>query len=153
MTTPYVCVVDASVAAQLVVPEPLSGRAAQLFSLLDKGQATFHVPDLFYAECANIFWKKAYQRGVCSPAEAAKALDDLQALPLLRTTSFDLAGDALALALAHGTSAYDACYAALARRLGVPLITADQRLEQKLAGTGLAVVWLGNWTPPAPSTP
>jgi predicted nucleic acid-binding protein len=145
---PYVCVVDASAAAQLVVPEPLSGQATQLFALLAGGQAIFHVPDLFYVECANIFWKKV-QRVVCSPAEAAKALADLRALPLARTPTFDLAADALNLALAHGITAYDGCYVALARRLGVPLISADQRLVHNVAVLAGTAVWLGSWTPPA----
>jgi predicted nucleic acid-binding protein len=149
---PFVCVVDASVAVQLAVPEPLSAQAKQLFGLLSGGQATFHLPDLFYVECANVFWKKV-GRGVCTAAEAAQALADLLALPLLQTPTFDLAAAALSLAVAHDLTAYDACYVALAQRLAVPLITADQRLEQKLAGSGLVVTWLGKWTPPAGPTP
>jgi predicted nucleic acid-binding protein len=47
-------------------------------------------------------------------------------------------------------TAYDACYVALAARLGVPLVTADQKLVQRLAGTALAPVWLGAWKPPGP---
>jgi predicted nucleic acid-binding protein len=150
ISAPFVCVVDASVAAQLVVPEPLSAQAAQLFALLAGGQAIFHVPDLFYVECANIFWKKI-GRGLCSPAEGSQALADLAVLPLRRTPTFDLAADALAVALAHGISAYDACYVALAQRQGVPLLTADAKLVQKLAGATPGVVWLGHWTPPAGS--
>src|SRR5262249_1290229 len=103
-TASYACVVDARVAAQLVVPEPLSGQAAQLFGLLSGGQATFHVPDLFYVELASIFPKKV-QRGASSPADAALALANLQALPLVMTPTFALAAEALALALAHGITA------------------------------------------------
>jgi hypothetical protein len=36
----------------------LTAQATALFALLIGGQATFHVPELFYIECANIFWKK-----------------------------------------------------------------------------------------------
>src|SRR5260370_31519617 len=67
------------------------------------------------------------------------------------TPALDLAGDALTLALAQGISAYDGCYLALAQRLGAPLITADQKLEQKLAPAGLPVTWLGVWNPPPPT--
>jgi predicted nucleic acid-binding protein len=53
------------------------------------------------------------------------------------------------LAVAHGITAYDASYVVLAQKQSVPLITADQKLEQKLSGTGLPVIWLGTWKPPA----
>jgi len=146
----FSCVVDASVAAQLYVPEPLTSQAVALFAMLTQANAAFHVPDLFYAECANIFWKKV-QRAVCTPAESTKALSNILALPLHSSPALDLAGDALTLALAQGISAYDGCYLALAQRLGAPLITADQKLEQKLAPAGLPVTWLGAWNPPPPT--
>ena len=122
-----VCVVDASVAAQLFVPEPLSAQARLLFSLLANAGSVYHVPDLFYAECANIFWKKV-QRGVCSATQAEQALADLVELPLQPTPTMDLSRDALSLALTHGSTAYDACYVAFANRLSVPLITADENV-------------------------
>lgn len=50
MTAPFVWVVDASVAAQVVSPEPLTAQAMALFALLSGWQATFHVPDLFYTD-------------------------------------------------------------------------------------------------------
>lgn len=148
MTAPLVCVVDASVAAQVVSPEPLTAQATALFALLSGGRAVFHVPELFYLECANIFWKKK-QRGVCSESQAVQALSDLLALPLICTTHVGLAVEALKLAVALDITAYDACYLALAEWLGVPFITADQKLERKLAGSGRALVWLGAWTPPS----
>jgi predicted nucleic acid-binding protein len=151
MTAPLVCVVDASVAAQVVSPEPLTAQATALFGLLVGGRAVFHVPELFYIECANIFWKKK-QRGVCSESQAIQALADLVALPLISTAHAGLAPDALKLALALDITAYDACYLALAERLSVPFITADQKLNNKLSGSGHALVWLGTWTPP-PGTP
>jgi predicted nucleic acid-binding protein len=148
MTVPLVYVVDASVAAQVVAPEPLTTQATALFALLIGGQATFHVPELFHIECANIFWKKK-QRGVCSESQAVQVLSDLLALPLISTAHALLAVDALKLALALDITAYDACYLALAERLAVPLITADQKLERKVAGSSRAIVWLGAWTTPS----
>jgi predicted nucleic acid-binding protein len=48
----------------------------------------------------------------------------------------------LELALALDITAYDASYAALARRLDLPLVTADNPLAQKLAAGGLTVLSL-----------
>lgn len=151
MTVPFRCVVDASVAVKLYLAEPLAAEAIALFGLLTDPANVFHVPDLFYAECANIFWKYV-QRHLATAAQVTGHLASLRALPLQRTPTFDLIDDALLLALAQGITAYDACYVALSQRLGLPLISADQKLEQKLAAAGLSVTWLGAWTPPA-STP
>lgn len=133
---------------KLYLAEPLAAEAAALFALLTNPANLFHIPDLFYVECANIFWKYV-QRSLATDAQANGYLSSLRALPLQRTPTFDLASDALTLAITHGITAYDACYAALAQRLSVPLITADRKLEQKLATSGLSVSWLGIWTTPA----
>lgn len=148
MTAPLSCVVDASVAVKLYLAEPLASEARALFDLLADRTNRFHVPDLFFAECANILWKQVQWQGAL-PAQVAAHLADLTALPLQRTPVFDLAADALAIAMTHGITAYDACYVALARRKQVALITADDKLIKRLTGTGESVLWLGNWQPPA----
>jgi predicted nucleic acid-binding protein len=52
------CIIDASVGIKLFLVEPLSERAEALFNrLVDDPPARFFVPDLCYAECANILWK------------------------------------------------------------------------------------------------
>lgn len=146
---PATYVIDASVAVKLFLPEPLAIESAALVGLLADPATVFHVPDLFYVECANIFWKQV-RRGNTNPAQVRADLNLLNAWRLINTSTFDLIADALPIALAHGVTAYDACYVALAARLGVPLVTADQKLVQRLAGTPLAAVWLGAWTPPGP---
>ncbi|HET6572131.1 MAG TPA: type II toxin-antitoxin system VapC family toxin [Fimbriiglobus sp.] len=146
---PVVLVVDASVAVKLFLPEPLAAEAAALFGLLADPATAFHVPDLFYVECANIFWKQV-RRGNTTPAQVIADLNRLKVWRLTPTSAFDLIADALPIALNHGVTAYDASYVALAARLGVPLVTADQKLVQRLAATPFAPVWLGAWTPPGP---
>ncbi len=143
-------VVDASTAIKLYLPEPLATEAASLFALLDASPPAveLHVPDLFYAECGNILWKQV-PRGNVTRAEAAGFSAALRSLSLVSTPTFELLPDALDLALAHGISVYDACYAALAARHGVTLVTADRKLEQRLAASAVAVVWLGNWAAPS----
>ena len=54
---PLHCVVDASVAAKLFVPEPLSARADDLFAHLANPQVKLCVPDIFYAEITSVLLK------------------------------------------------------------------------------------------------
>jgi predicted nucleic acid-binding protein len=147
---PKNCVVDASVGIKLFVVEDLSDRAHALFAqLAEDPPAQLHVPDLFYIECANILWK--YVRRLGYPADQARRdLEDLGRLLLHRTPTADLASEALDLAMAHDLTAYDASYWALAERLSLPLITADQRLVHKLSGGGGSIYWLGDLALPPP---
>lgn len=134
-------VIDANVGIKLFIIEDGSEKVDELFDQLSAvPSARFYIPDLFYIECANILWK--YVRRFNYPAESAfMDIADLQALNLLVVSTADLLHDALELALVKNVTAYDACYAALARQLDLPLITADVDLQQKFDGTGIAV-WL-----------
>ena len=134
------CVVDASVGIKLFVEEPLSEQAHALFErLASDPPADLYVPDLFYIECANILWK--YTRRFSRPLENSLAdLSDLSRLVLRVTSTADLMEEALSLAVQTGLTAYDACYAVLAHRLGLPLVTADKQLCQSIAWA----VWLGD---------
>lgn len=134
-TTPLRCVVDASVGIKLFITEALSDRADALFAhLATDPLAEFYVPDLFFIECASILRKHVRRFGY--PADKARIdLIHLRALNLHGTRTADLITDALNLALAHRVSAYDASYVVLAERLGIPLITADEKLVNALSGT------------------
>jgi predicted nucleic acid-binding protein len=140
-------VIDASVAVKVFLQEPLATEAKALVNLALDPAHQLHVPDLFYAECANIFWKHV-QRGNTTAVQIQKDMNLLQTWILAVTSTRDLAVDAIAIALKRNISAYDACYVALAHRLGIPLITADQKLTAKLTGSPNAAIWLGAWTPP-----
>jgi predicted nucleic acid-binding protein len=151
MTASFQCVLDASTAVKIFLPEALQAEAFTLIGCMTDPNTHFHVPDLFFVECANIFWKQV-QRGNATPQQVKTDLATLSTWRLQTITLFTLMSDALNLALSHNISAYDGCYAALAQQLNVPLITADQELVQKMAGSPVTAIWLGNWTPP-PATP
>ena len=145
------CVVDASVGIKLFVNEPLSDKADALFAHLTADPpALLAVPDLFYIECANILWKHVRRFGYAAAA-AHKDLADLGKLSLRRISTSSLMVDALTIAIAHGITAYDACYIALAQQLGLPCVTTDEKLARLLASTSYNVRWLGDFDiPPVP---
>jgi len=129
-------VIDASVGAKLFVLEPGTEQADRLFSLLAADPAAnFFVPDLFYIECTNIFWKYVRRFGYAVD-NARQDVADLLALNLHPIPTAELAAEALELALELDSSVYDACYTALAHRLDLPLLTADETLAQKMGQAG-----------------
>ena len=145
---PLRLVIDASVGVKLFLREPLSEQAEALFThLAADPPAHFYVPDLFFVECANILWKYV-RRFSYPPEDAGENVRALQRLRLRSVSTAELIADGLRLGLEHGVTAYDACYLALAHRLHVPLITADQRLVQALRATPHDVRWLGDDTVP-----
>ena len=137
-------VIDASVAAKWFLPasgEPLAAEARQLLTRYAAGQIRFAVPDLFWAECANILWK-AVRQGRCRRSAADDAIQALRKQNLPTTSSAELLEDAFSLAATFDRTVYDCLYVALALRLKAPLVTADSRLANALAAQ-LPVKWLG----------
>jgi len=148
-TTRLECVVDASVGIKLFINEPGSDRADALFAHLAADPPGFlAVPDLFFIECANILWKHVRQYGYSATA-AHRDLANLGKLSLYTTSTASWMLDALKIAVAHGITAYDACYVALARNLNVPCVTADEKLVRVLASASYNMHGLGDFDIPA----
>ena len=133
-------VLDASVGIKLFIDEEFSDKVQRLFAkLAEDPQAEIHVPDLFYVECANILLK--YTRRFNRPLEDSLAdLRDLNQLALKVTSTSELIEDALALATEMNLTAYDACYAVLAQKLELPLVTADAPLAKTIDWA----IWIGD---------
>jgi len=131
---------DASVGIKLFIEEEFSDKVQRLFAkLTEDPQAEIHVPDLFFIECANILLK--YTRRFDRPLEDSLAdIKDLGKLALKTTSTLELIEDALQLASERNLTAYDACYAVLAQKLGLPLITADAPLAKAVDWA----VWIGD---------
>jgi predicted nucleic acid-binding protein len=130
--SPLRYVVDASVGIKLFVEEEFSEQAHALFShLAADPPAELYVPDLFYIECTNILLK--YTRRFGRSLEDSQAdIADIRLLSLKSTSTADLMEDALLLAAEKKLSAYDACYAVLAKNLDIPLITVDEQLSKAM---------------------
>lgn len=133
-------VIDASVGIKLFINEPFSDIAHALFEkLTEDPPAEFFVPDLFYIECTNILLK--YMRRFGRSLEDSRAdLADLNFLAIKSTPTADLMEDALVLANEKNLTAYDACYAVLAKRMDIALITADEPMVKAIDWA----VWLGD---------
>jgi predicted nucleic acid-binding protein len=117
-------VVDASALAALVFQEP---RGDAIRQMLDG--ATVYAPSLLRFELANTAWKKIKRQ----PADASKILAALAVVLDDRSGLIwqDVdAADAVLLAQATGTTAYDASYLWLAASLGADLVTLDDQLAK-----------------------
>ena len=138
---PFRAVVDASAGIKLFLDEPFSIQAHVLFAkLTEDPPAEFYVPDLFYIECTNIFLKyvRRYGRTV---EDSQTDLAKLKKLALKTVSTAELMEDAILLASQKNLTAYDACYAVLAQRLNIPLITADGPMSKAVEWA----VWLGDF--------
>lgn len=135
-------VVDASVAAKWFVAEEQSEHAQRL--LLLGGGPTLIAPDILPAELVSVFCKKV-SRGHLSIPLAREAAAGLAQMRVHLLPTIPLAGAALSVALRYSRSSYDSLYLALAMREQCPLVTADRRLFNGLAGEFPGqLVWVGD---------
>ncbi|MBI2906317.1 MAG: type II toxin-antitoxin system VapC family toxin [Chloroflexi bacterium] len=115
-------VVDASVVAAWCFREPRAGEAMTLLR-----DSELHAPLLLAYELTSI----ARRKSIAYPDKAVfldEALRTALAIPVRWSEVDHLA--VLRLALDADLTTYDACYLYLARRLGAPLATFDQRLAR-----------------------
>jgi predicted nucleic acid-binding protein len=138
-------VVDASVAAKWILPaggETLTQEALELLKRYVAGEVRFIVPDLFWAELANILWK-AGRQGRIREDSARSALHGMRERNFPTVSSHTLLAEAFAIATAFDRAVYDALYVALAINSKSQLVTADERVANALAAH-LPVKWLGS---------
>jgi predicted nucleic acid-binding protein len=127
-------VVDASVIAKWVLPEPMSDEAR---ALLDH---QVMVPDLAFAEITNLLTMRVV-RGEMTAAEASRALQFVLSLNPISFPSRELVSEALAMAGNLRHPAYDLVYVALARQQGTRFVTADKRLVAKIRSLVMPPPW------------
>ncbi len=136
-------VLDASVAAKWVLPEPHADRALALLRTVQ----TLHAPAHWMAEAANALWARVVIRRELGADEIRPRIAFLVGAPVQVTALSDILTEATALALELRSTVYDALYVALAEKLDLPLITADRKLCERAAAMprfAERVVWIGD---------
>ena len=84
-------------------------------------------------------------QGNLQPEDAIPSLRTLRHLGIRLLPDTDLWEDALMLAADHGITVYDALFCALTARENVQLITSDNPLVRRLAGTDIQATVLSEW--------
>ena len=124
-------VIDASIAAKWVLPEPDSDRAAHLRTR----EPDLIAPSLIIAEIGSAVWKRA-RLGEIDVQDAVAAVTT--AISIIRTIHpiEQLIGRATEIAIELDHSIYDCFYLALAERERAPIITVDRRLSAAVMKLG-----------------
>jgi predicted nucleic acid-binding protein len=126
-------VLDCSVALKWFVPEPLSDKAFVALDRFRTGDIEFLAPEVCLAELGHGLRKRVIGKEITA-AEAGAAWTDVLSLDLDTIPTAELGASALALALDHLATFYDALYIALAARDGLKVLTADDRMVNAFAG-------------------
>ena len=127
-------VVDASVVVKWFVSETLSEEARLLLA----HRLELHAPDLLLVEYANVIWKKFRRGELTASPEYMDALSDLSENITLHPIG-ELIERAAQAALEIEHPVYDCLYLASAKETESRLITADEKLANKVAGSSLAI--------------
>ena len=130
---PDTFVLDCSVAAKWVLPEPDRAPALELFERYISGEVLLIAPDILLAEFASLLAKRNRRKQI-SPEQAHEAFSFMtKCAPRLVDVRPRLFR-ALDLSLQYRLSLWDCVYLALAVEYECPVLTADVRLFR--AGQG-----------------
>jgi predicted nucleic acid-binding protein len=122
-------VIDASAAVALIVKSPRTQTVRDIFSSTTELAA----PDILIAETANAIWN--HRRTFAFTAEAVGEFLERLCATIAIVSSSTLVREAYAIAMELNHPAYDALYLALAKRDAAQIVTFDERLVRKVAGT------------------
>lgn len=136
-------VVDASVAAQWVVPSPNRDAARRILVDYREERLDLFAPSLQRFEVGSALWKY-FRAGIFTLEETEAAyLEYLEQAPEL-VDSAQLARSALSLATMHDRSVYDCSYLALSLQLGCELLTADKKFFRALGRSFPQICLIGD---------
>ena len=135
-------VVDASVAVKWysAFGEPGISEAVDIMERHVKGELDLVVPDLLFYEVANALVHKK----PLSEEKVKMAISSLFALHMhIAPVHTDLMTLSIKLARHGNITVYDACYAAVAQKFDLPLVTANPRHQGK--SLGCKVILIEEW--------
>lgn len=134
-------VIDASVAVEYLVTLRFTSQASRVFArLLDpSAELELWAPDLIFPEAASAL-RKLVARKLLDTRGGARAVQALARLPISATGTAGLLVEAWGLR--DAMTVHEACYVVLARRMSVPLITADGHLARAVSARRDRVVLL-----------
>ena len=112
------------------------GANADIVACLSGVFEPLAVPDLIDVETLSVL-RRWERRGEITGTRAQQALDDLQALPVIRYPARALLDRAWKLR--HNLTAYDAQYVGLAQALPAKLLTTDDRMAAAASAAGIAI--------------
>ena len=139
----HAVVVDASLAAAWVLPEPWSDAALRQAERWTADNFALIAPALFAAELTNALFKRVRRRELSLPA-AREALTIVGAFGIELREEPGTPDRAMALAAEHDRpSVYDCCYLALAESADAEFWTGDERFYNAVSAREARVRWIG----------
>lgn len=141
-------VIDASVAVKwLLQDEPQSETALAVLEDFANDRIALLAPAHLEYEVANAI-RSAVRRGRLEPSAGLRALQFFLALAVPTVSGDVLLLNALTTALELDCALYDALYLTLADHAERPLVHADNRLRNTLAGGFPLEVWIDDYRSP-----
>jgi len=137
-------IIDSSVVAKWLLPEPDSGLALQLLSDAAQSRSRLVILDLALIEVANAIWRR-HRAGLLGLADALQLLDELNRIPVEIETASLLLKPAFAIASKYDRSIYDALFVAACESLKCDGVTADQPLFHAIEAAYPRIRLLGDW--------
>ena len=143
-------VVDASVAVKWHVPdEAAADRAVALLEQFDRAEVALLAPyHIRYEVASAVATATLGRQPRLSREQGEAATAEFLAVPIQTYLDARLIPAAFALVHEFGCACYDALYLALAVRLGVPFVTADRKLYERV-GHLPELVWIAAYPPSA----
>ncbi len=138
-------VVDASVAVKWYLQdEDLAQESQVVRGDLMNGRIEVIVPEHFRLEASNAI-RNALRPRRLSIERARTAFETVASLPVQSIPLLDLIEAGFESALSYDCALYDALYLTLAEQIGCPLIHADRRLRNTLAGRFPRELWIEDY--------
>ncbi|MFY9270946.1 MAG: type II toxin-antitoxin system VapC family toxin [Candidatus Manganitrophaceae bacterium] len=124
-------VIDASILSALFLNE----EGAEAIREAVQSETLFHAPSFWRFEVSNAVWKRKE-----IPLPSAKHLIEIiWNFPIRTGESAELASEGLSLSRKHGITFYDSFYLAMAKRMAIPLWTADRVQARSAIQEGISL--------------